>query len=280
MTELGHYFRWHGNEVLDREGELIGTLERLFFDRESDEPKWALVNAGILGGSPMLVPLRDATVEGDALRVAFDRTLVWDVPDLTSGRKPTPEQERELYGYYRLGPGDGAEPGAPAEQGLDVVDEWDEGDVTVIRSEEELEVAVRSRRRERIRVVKRVVTENVTRTVPVRREKLRLIREPIGDEEPASDQPLPEEDVLWEDSEPFVVTLAEEELVIEKRVVPRERVRVFKETVTEEHEVSEDVRREEVDVLEEPARGGQDPRQDAGGQDPRERPGEEQPEEG
>jgi stress response protein YsnF len=42
--------------------------------------------------------------------------------------------------------------------------------------------------------------------------------------------------------------LTEEEPVVEKRTVPKERVRLEKDTVTDEQTVSEDVRKERVDV--------------------------------
>ena len=44
------------------------------------------------------------------------------------------------------------------------------------------------------------------------------------------------------------VTLREEEVVVEKRAVPRERVRLGTETVTEERQVSEEVRKEQIEV--------------------------------
>ncbi|MGI8780814.1 MAG: DUF2382 domain-containing protein [Solirubrobacteraceae bacterium] len=42
--------------------------------------------------------------------------------------------------------------------------------------------------------------------------------------------------------------LHEEEVVAEKRVVPKERVRLDKDVEVEERTVSEEVRREEIDV--------------------------------
>ncbi|MBV8946210.1 MAG: DUF2382 domain-containing protein, partial [Solirubrobacterales bacterium] len=44
------------------------------------------------------------------------------------------------------------------------------------------------------------------------------------------------------------VTLHEEEPVIEKRTVPKERVRLEKDTITDEHEISEQVRQERIDT--------------------------------
>ena len=42
--------------------------------------------------------------------------------------------------------------------------------------------------------------------------------------------------------------LHEEEPVVEKRVVPKERVRLDTETITEEREVSEEVRKEQIET--------------------------------
>lgn len=42
--------------------------------------------------------------------------------------------------------------------------------------------------------------------------------------------------------------LHEEEVVTEKRTVPKERVRMTKDTVTDEQTVSEDVRKEQIEV--------------------------------
>jgi stress response protein YsnF len=54
--------------------------------------------------------------------------------------------------------------------------------------------------------------------------------------------------------------LHEEEPVVEKRAVPRERVRLDTETVTEERQVTEEVRKEQIDVDDESGRGRRPPR--------------------
>ena len=43
------------------------------------------------------------------------------------------------------------------------------------------------------------------------------------------------------------VVLYEEQPVVEKRTVPKERIRLEKDTVTDEREVSEEVRKEQVE---------------------------------
>jgi uncharacterized protein (TIGR02271 family) len=108
------------------------------------------------------------------------------------------------------------------------------------RSEEELEVDTKQVPRGQAGVRKRVVTEQQHRTVPVEREELRVEREPIqageddGDAELAADE--------------RTVELREEQPVVDKRVVPKERVRIGKEVVRDQEQVSEPVRKEQVEV--------------------------------
>jgi uncharacterized protein (TIGR02271 family) len=86
------------------------------------------------------------------------------------------------------------------------------------------------------------VTENVTQTVPVSHEEVRLEREPITDANRG--QAMSGSDITDEEHE---VTLQAERPVASKDTVPVERVRLGKETVTEDHEVSETLRKEQVD---------------------------------
>jgi uncharacterized protein (TIGR02271 family) len=111
------------------------------------------------------------------------------------------------------------------------------------RSEEELRVGKAQRERGRARLRKYVVTEQVQQTVPVQREEVRVEREPITDANLADATAGP--DISEEEHE---VVLHEEEVVVEKRAVPKERVRLDKETVTDERTVSEDVRKEQIEV--------------------------------
>lgn len=105
-------------------------------------------------------------------------------------------------------------------------------------SEERLYVDKRERPRERVRLTKYVVTEEVTITVPVRREEVRIERVPITGDEAATGA----------DDTPAELTLMQEEPVVEKRVLPRERVRLEKDVHIEERTISESLRREEMDI--------------------------------
>jgi uncharacterized protein (TIGR02271 family) len=87
------------------------------------------------------------------------------------------------------------------------------------------------------------VTEQVQQTVPVQREEVRVEREPITDAN--VDQATSGPEISEEEHE---VVLHEEEVVTEKRTVPKERVRLGKETVTDERTVSEQVRKEQIEA--------------------------------
>jgi uncharacterized protein (TIGR02271 family) len=111
------------------------------------------------------------------------------------------------------------------------------------RSEEELRVGKRQVETGRVRLRKYVVTEQVQQTVPVQREEVRIEREPITDANAgdAMDGPALSE-------EEHEVVLHAEEPVVEKRVVPKERVRVEKDAVVEEVQVTEELRKERIEA--------------------------------
>jgi uncharacterized protein (TIGR02271 family) len=88
-----------------------------------------------------------------------------------------------------------------------------------------------------------VVTEQVQQTVPVQREEVRIEREPITDEN--VDQAVSGPEISEEEHE---VVLHEEQPVVEKRTVPKERVRLDKETVVDEQTVSEELRKEQIEA--------------------------------
>ena len=116
-------------------------------------------------------------------------------------------------------------------------------DDAMTRSEEELRIGTTERESGRARLRKYVVEDEVTETVPVQREEIRVEREPITDANvgDATGGPAISE-------EEHEVVLHEEEVVVDKQAVPKERIRLDKDAETEEQQVSETLRKEEVDV--------------------------------
>jgi uncharacterized protein (TIGR02271 family) len=116
-------------------------------------------------------------------------------------------------------------------------------DEAMTRSEEQLRVGTQQVEAGRARLRKYVVTENVTQTVPVSHEEVRIEREPIteANRPSATDGPAISE-------EEHEVVLHAEQPVVQKEAVPVERVRLGTETVREEQTVSDEVRKEQIDT--------------------------------
>lgn len=116
-------------------------------------------------------------------------------------------------------------------------------DDAMTRSEESLQVGTTSRETGRVRLRKYVTTEQETHTVPVRKEKAVLEREPITDGNVGDATSGP--DISEEEHE---VVLNEEQVVVQKTAQPVERVRLGTETVTEEETVTDEVRKEHIET--------------------------------
>lgn len=111
------------------------------------------------------------------------------------------------------------------------------GDEGLTRSEEQVQVGTEQYEAGRARLRKYVVTEDVTTTVPVSHEEVRVVREPVRPGERAA----PMEDTEQE------VTLHAERPTVSKKSVPVERVRLETEKVTEQQDVTEQVRKEKIE---------------------------------
>jgi uncharacterized protein (TIGR02271 family) len=228
-----------GEEVVDRDGDKIGKLDEIYLDQQTREPAWALVKTGLFGSASTFVPLQGASraSDGEGLQVAYEKDHVKDAPNMEADGELSPEEEARLYRHYGLD----YDSGAGGDTGQDT--SGPNTDEAMTRSEEELQVGKTTRERGRARLKKYVVTEEVTQTVPVQREEVRIEREPIteGNVDAATDGPAISE-------EEHEVTLHEEQVVTSKQAVPKERVRLEKDTVVEEQQVSEELQKEQIET--------------------------------
>jgi uncharacterized protein (TIGR02271 family) len=261
-----------GQDVYDESGEKIGSAAEVYLDDETGQPEWVTVRTGMFGTKESFVPIRNADLTNDGVRVPVSKSKVKDAPKIDTDGHLSPQEEEELYRYYGMGLGtettgytdttqttgytDTAQTtgytdttqtagytdtNARGTVGHDTSGPTTDDAMTL--SEERLNVGTRSQEVGRARLRKYVVTENVTETVPVSREEVRLEREPITDAniDKAMDGPAISE-------EEHEVTLHAETPVVEKEAVPVERVRLDKTQVTENVQVNEGLRKEEIDV--------------------------------
>jgi uncharacterized protein (TIGR02271 family) len=260
MPDIDTVRGWQGRTMVDGGGDRIGSIEGIYADDQSGEPEWALVNTGLFGTKSTFVPIVQASERNGDVQVPYDKQLVKDAPRIEADQHLSEAEEQQLWRHYGLDYGAG-QAGTAAQRQPDT-EEIDRpvgaaaggrraGDDTagrgvneaMTRSEEELRVGTETRERGRARLRKYVTTETQQVTVPVQREEVRVEREPITD---ANLDPATRGPELTESE--HEVVLREEEVVVDKQAVPRERVRLDTETVTEERQVGEEVRKEQIEV--------------------------------
>jgi uncharacterized protein (TIGR02271 family) len=272
--------RYAGYTVYDQSYEKIGNVDDLFVD-ENDHPQYIGVKMGFLGTRTTLIPFQMARVNDarQVIKIAADKQTLKNGPTFDEDREITPEFENEVYSYYGLkrtqtirntgsygsyysdegtvgrgmtmGDTETGEfrehaahdEGVHQSRGDDLADE---DELRVQRSEEELIAGTRQREAGSIRVRKRVRTDRERIEVPTRHEEVWVERVPVEGE--VTEAQIGEDEV--------VVPVTEEEIVVHKRPVLKEEVRIRKDVVEETEVVEEDVRREEVDVEDDTQRRG------------------------
>jgi uncharacterized protein (TIGR02271 family) len=233
--------------VYDSDGDKVGKVDVVFEDISTGQPEWVAVRTGLFGSKSSFVPLAAAHLEGDDLRVPYDKSQIKDAPSFDTEQRLSEQDEDQLYRYYEGlgtrfdGRTDSAMTGTTGTVGHDT--SGPNTDDAMTRSEEQMRVGTERVETGRARLRKYIVTEQVTQTVPVSHEEVRVEREPITDanREAALDGPeLSEEE--------HEVTLHAERPVVQKETVPVERVRLEKDQVAEEARVDENVRKEQIEA--------------------------------
>jgi uncharacterized protein (TIGR02271 family) len=249
MPTMEQFTAAQGQPVYSSDGEKIGTVDEIFYDVETRQPEWIAVGKGFFKTKRVLVPVQGANIQGDGFYVAYSRDQVEGSPDIT-GDEISQETERDLYSYYGLGYSERESDTGLAEGGVDTMTTTetrdyvetstavDTGDTDVIRSEEELRVGKRQTEAGRVRLRKWVETVPVQEEVQVTRETARVERQPI--DQPVSGAEMGEQEIE--------VPLQAEQAVVSKEAVAKERITVDKDVETATETVSDELRRERVEV--------------------------------
>jgi uncharacterized protein (TIGR02271 family) len=232
--------RINGLDVYGTDGDKIGSAGQVYLDDASGDPEWVSVRTGLFGTKESFVPLRNATITGDRVEVPFGKDQVKGAPQVDADGDLSPAEEQELYTHYGLSFGGREGYDAAAGTGHDT--SGPNTDDAMTRSEERLVTDTRSEEAGRARLRKYVVTEQQQMEVPVRREEVRLEREPVSDANIGAATEGP--DITESEHE---VTLHAERPVVDTEAVPVERVRLGKETVGDTEDVQGEVRKEQIE---------------------------------
>jgi uncharacterized protein (TIGR02271 family) len=251
-----------GWDVVSSDGRKVGEVDQLLVDRSAMKVRYLDVDLDDeLAGDDrhVLVPIGYARLDRDDNRVMVDTVSSSDLVALPEYRRGSLDRDYENTVRDRFSGGSTATAGGAAGvaaganagrtdddfYGNKAYDEnrfygrTGEREDRLTLSEEELAVGKRRMEGGAVEVEKHVETEHVRESVPVTREEATIERRPISD--PMNAQARIEDDEIR-------VPLSEEELVVEKRTVPKEELVVKKHQVTDEETVEADLRRERAEV--------------------------------
>jgi len=250
--------------VVSRDGEKIGKVGEVYVDDATGRLSWVTVKTGLFGTRESFVPMDNASISDDTVTVPYDKAMIKDAPHAEPGAPLSVEQEEELYRYYNIGTvashtttantttteytdkaapvATAAAPKAAAPKSTANTDGY------LTRSEEQLKVGTQRVEAGRARMRKFVVTEQQTVTVPVSHDEARIVREAL--------QPGDSVDGATIGEDVIEVQLMQDKVMVDKEVVGVEKVKLATQTVTEQQQVTGEVRKEQIEVLDDTATAG------------------------
>lgn len=239
--------RLAGQTAFDSTGQKIGEIQRVFYDRETNEPSWITVRAGRFGGRETVVPLAGSRISpSGGLALAVRKDVVTDAPAIDVGSELSVDDVAALNRYYERSMSMPPTEDMPrierdiAQRGEQQPEMGERArPVEMTAYEEQIRVGSEAVESGKVRLRKVVVTEPVETTVPLRHEEVRVERLPVDA------RPTPDHQFAEEASE---ITLHEERPRISKETVAVETVRLSPETRTDQQRVSDHVRRERIEV--------------------------------
>ena len=266
----------------------IGKVDDIFVGGNG-RPEYVAVKTGFLETRYTLIPVEIVRVNDKRrlIEVAADREVIEEGPTFGDDSEITPEFERRVLGYYRTAPRQapvaregydayysgaaGGErvagwPGQNIEaheyssekhSGTDRVinhhpgiDDLNDGyELGGQRAQGELRAGTRERGAGSVNVRKRVRMDREQFRVPERRQEARVKHVSAEQGTDTAERETVEDNEIR-------VPVIEEEIVVKRRPVVKEELRIRKEAVEDEQVVEEDVRKEEVDVDDQSKRRG------------------------
>lgn len=217
----------------DRDGNALGTVTAVFLDDATGQPTWVGLTDGrhaASGAADMatVAPVTGADFSGGRLRLTVSTEAVHTAPRPAATDRLSPAEEATLREHY-------AGSGTTRSGG---------GGDTMTRSEERLQVDTVTEPWTRAVLRVETVTEEILIPVTVTRQQARIEYLPLRGSEgrvspDGEDAERTGNEIPW-------VTLYREQPVVTLERVPAERVRLSTSWVTEQQQVSDRLRREEI----------------------------------
>ncbi len=93
-----------GKPVFDNAGQKIGGIADIYLDDRTNQPEWIGLGAGMFGMKHIVVPLQEAQVDGDSIRVPYSKDKIKDVRYVGTEDHVDETKEAEMYRYYGVRP--------------------------------------------------------------------------------------------------------------------------------------------------------------------------------
>ena len=223
--------------VDDSQGNRIGHVSGLWVDSQN-QVEFVGVKTTWLVGRTHIFPEQGMQVNHgrEIIRAPYTEDVIKNAPTFDPGAELTPVEQQQIFNYYK---DRGLQ--RPAAQGQQQQRGQAREEATIPLAEEHLKVGKRQVEAGGVRLRKIVRTETVNQPVELRREEIKIERVPGQGAQP-SGRAFAGEDVY--------IPLRREEAVVQKEGVVREQVRVHKTAATDRQNVSEQVRKEDVEIEE------------------------------
>ncbi|WP_122260541.1 DUF2382 domain-containing protein [Ornithinimicrobium cerasi] len=95
----------HSADIVDVNGDSLGGVGQVYLDDRTGDPAWVTAKTGFFGTKETFVPLAEADLDGDRLRVPYEKSFIKDAPNMDADQHLDDPQQEELYRYYGLGGG-------------------------------------------------------------------------------------------------------------------------------------------------------------------------------
>jgi uncharacterized protein (TIGR02271 family) len=236
-------------DVIDIHNEKVGTLQCIWSD-ERGEPEFIGVNTGWFFGKTHVVPANrvHAGQRNRRIRLPYTGDQVKGAPSYDANVELTEQIENEVCRHYgiasrpaleqheqqhRKQPATQHETPAKGHTGQEHAE--------IPLAEEELKIGKREVEAGGVRLRKIVKTEVVNQPVELKREEIVIERVPASEEAQKTRGEVFNEDDIY-------IPLRREEAVVEKETRVKEVVRARKQNKSDRREISENVRKEDVEI--------------------------------
>ena len=91
-----------GRTLVDAAGDRIGTIKAVYADDQTSQPEWFAVGTRWFGDGVSFVPIHGTDVSGEEVRSLYSKETVKDSPRVRADGHLSPEDQRDLYEYYRV----------------------------------------------------------------------------------------------------------------------------------------------------------------------------------